>query len=73
LNLRNRRLPLKNQLCGINPVTIYGLSAAIGDITHFSHSKKLTWDDWRVFLLAGSSTDIPMENVCVRRSRSLLQ
>jgi transposase len=29
------------RLCGISLVTMYGLSAAIGDITRFSHSKKL--------------------------------
>jgi transposase len=29
------------RLCGISLVTMYGLSAAIGDVTRFSHSKKL--------------------------------
>ena len=29
------------RLCGLSLVTIYGLSAAIGDITRFAHSKKL--------------------------------
>ncbi|MGA9608982.1 MAG: transposase [Rouxiella badensis] len=29
------------RLCGISLVTMYGLSAAIGDITRFSHSRKL--------------------------------
>jgi transposase len=29
------------RLCGISLVTMYGLSAAIGDITRFGHSKKL--------------------------------
>ena len=29
------------RLCGISLVTMYGLSAAIGDITRFTHSKKL--------------------------------
>lgn len=29
------------RLCGLSLVTIYGLSAAIGDITRFTHSKKL--------------------------------
>jgi transposase len=29
------------RLCGISLVTMYGLSAAIGDITRFPHSKKL--------------------------------
>jgi transposase len=29
------------RLCGISLVTMYGLSAAIGNITRFSHSKKL--------------------------------
>ena len=29
------------RLCGISLITLYGLSAAIGDITRFSHSRKL--------------------------------
>ena len=29
------------RLCGLSLITIYGLTAAIGDITRFSHSKKL--------------------------------
>jgi transposase len=29
------------RLCGISLITIYGLSATIGDITRFAHSKKL--------------------------------
>jgi len=30
-----------SRLCGINLITLYGLVAAIGDVTHFSSSKKL--------------------------------
>ncbi len=29
------------RLCGLSLVTIYGLTAAIGDISRFAHSKKL--------------------------------
>jgi len=29
------------RLCGLSLITIYGLTAAIGDITRFAHSKKL--------------------------------
>jgi len=39
--LYGERLFKLARLCGISPVTMYGLSAAIGDIQRFRHSKKL--------------------------------
>lgn len=39
--LQDRELLRLARLCGLSLVTIYGLSAAIGDVTRFSQSKKL--------------------------------
>jgi transposase len=39
--LQDKELLRLARLCGLSLVTIYGLSAAIGDITRFTHSKKL--------------------------------
>ncbi len=39
--LQDKELLRLARLCGLSLVTIYGLSAAVGDIQRFTHSKKL--------------------------------
>ncbi len=39
--LANQALLRLARLCGLSLVTIYGVSAAVGDIERFAHSKKL--------------------------------